>query len=495
MGDVVLSVNNISKSFGGVHALKNVSMDIRAGEIHCLAGENGSGKSTLIKIISGYHKADGGTIHIDGEDYESFSPSMAIEKGIQVIYQDFSLFPNLSVMENLAINSELARGTKIVNWKRMREIAEKAVASIQLKVDMKAKVADLPVADKQMIAIARALVHQARVMILDEATASLTRKEVNRLFSVIEDLRNRGVAIVFVSHKLDEVFEISDTITVFRNGMNVGSCPKSEMTESSFYHLMTGKAEDTKTIEKPVGDAADVVMKAEGLSVDGSFSDVSFELYKGEILGVAGQLGSGRAELTLALFGLANISNGKLYVKGKEVHITNVSDAQRLGLGYVPEDRLTEGLFLNQSIRRNIAVTHIPELSNAAGIISEKKTEAEAEEWIDRLSIVTDSSLKPARNLSGGNQQKVALAKWLSCGPEIMVLNGPTVGVDIGAKHDIYELLSEYARSGMSIIIASDDIRELLQLCNRVLVMRNGRISRLLCGDEITEEALTDASI
>lgn len=495
MDDVMISVQNIVKSFGGVHALKQVSMEVRKGEIHCLAGENGSGKSTLIKVISGYYKPDSGVIRIGDRSYSSLTPAESIRLGVQVIYQDFSLFPNLSVMENLALNTEVARGSKIVSYRRMRETARRAVEKIGLRVDMNARVADLSVADRQMIAIARALVHQAKVVIMDEATASLTRKEVNRLFSVIHAMRDEGVSVVFVSHKLDEVFEISDAITIFRNGQNVVSCAASEIDENKFAFYMTGRQMKAVQNVPPVGDEGHTVLEARGLSSAGAFEGVDFQLRKGEILGIAGQLGSGRTELAMALFGLAPITAGELYVRGKRVSIPSVAAAQKLGIAYVPEDRLTEGLFMPQSLTRNEIITHLKAVSGRAGILNRRKAGEEMDEWIRTLSIVTDSRDAAAQKLSGGNQQKVVLAKWLACDPDILVLNGPTVGVDIGAKQDIYDLLCRYAREGMSIIIASDDIREVEALCNRVLVLKGGKVSKFLCGAEITEQSLTDAAI
>lgn len=495
MDDIIISVEKIDKSFGGVHALKQVSMAVRRGEIHCLAGENGSGKSTLIKIISGYYKPDSGTIHIDGHPYASLNPAESIHNGVQVIYQDFSLFPNLSVMENLALNSEVARGTKIVSYQRMRKTARQAMEKIGLKVDMNARAADLSVADRQMIAIARALVHKAKVVIMDEATASLTRKEVNRLFQVIHAMRDEGVAVVFVSHKLDEVFEISDTITIFRNGTNVISCAANEMDEAKFSYYMTAREIKAADSKPPVGDKTQVVLEAKALSSEGAFENVNLQLRKGEILGITGQLGSGRTELAMALFGLQSITGGQVYIHKQPVQIKNAMAAQRLGIAYVPEDRLTEGLFMPQSLTRNEVITHLKAVSGKGGILHKHKAAAEMDRWIKTLSIATDSREAAAQKLSGGNQQKVVLAKWLACQPEILILNGPTVGVDIGAKQDIYDLLCRYARAGMSIIIASDDIREVEALCSRVIVMKGGKVSRYMTGSEITAASLTDAAV
>lgn len=495
MEDNILTVSHIHKSFGGVHALEDVSLSVKRGEIFCLAGENGSGKSTLIKVISGYYKPDVGNIVIDGKEFGILSPSESIKNGVQVIYQDFSLFPNLSVMENLALSYELSCGRKIINYKRMKETAKRAAEKINLKVDMSARVGDFSVADRQMIAIARALVSDAKLIIMDEATSALTRKEINKLFEIIKQLKEDGVSTMFVSHKLDEVFEISDRIAIFRNGKNVITCLNSEMDEEKFSYYMTGRKICKAENFRPEGDRSSTELEVSGLTVKGVFENIDFKLYKGEILGITGQLGSGRTELAMSLFGLQKLDKGEIMIRGMRRRIENARQAQKLGLAYVPEDRLTEGLFMPQSLTNNEIVTHLKDVSSKAGFLDKKRAGAEMDIWIEKLSIATDHREKYAQNLSGGNQQKVVLAKWLACNPGILILNGPTVGVDIGAKHDIYQLLRRYADEGMSIIIASDDIQEVVSLCSRVIVLKSGRVSKLICGDEITEQALLNAAI
>ncbi len=346
----ILSVKGIKKSFGGVHALKGVDLTIKKGETHCLAGENGCGKSTIIKVISGFYKPDAGSIEVNGIVHPHMTPSDAIKAGIQVIYQDFSLFPNLSVLENLAFNQVLANNEKFVNKKRFRTIAEEAIQKINFNVDLDARVEQLPVADKQLIAISRALVHDAKFIIMDEPTTALTSKEVNRLFDIIAELKSKGITILFVSHKLDEVFEISDSITVLRSGENVISCPASEMTEDKFTYYMTGRHFENESPTLPKETSKEVILEAQNLFAKG-FEDVSFQLHKGEILGVTGQLGSGRTELSLSLFGLNRPVSGKIIMEGQEVNLNSVQEAQKLKIALVPEDRLTEGLFIPQSIQ------------------------------------------------------------------------------------------------------------------------------------------------
>lgn len=491
--DNILSVKGIKKSFGGVHALKGVDLEIKRGETHCLAGENGCGKSTIIKVISGFYQPDAGTIEVDGKGFPVMSPSEAIKAGIQVIYQDFSIFPNLTVVENLAFNQVLENKKKFVNKKEFRRIAEEAVKKINFDVDLDALVETLPVADKQLIAISRALLDNSKLIIMDEPTTALTRKEVDRLFEIIANLKKNGITILFVSHKLDEVFEISDTITILRNGENVISCPASEMTEEKFAYYMTGRHfETTENIAKMEKNIGETILKVENLSAPG-FENVSFELHKGEILGVTGQLGSGRTELSLALFGLLKSTSGTITMEGKEIKIPNVGVAQKLGIALVPEDRLTEGLFLPQSIIQNITVTKMDKLTNKLGFLNNNKVVDESAKWVKDIGIATSNHEFPVQTLSGGNQQKVVLARWLATNPKVLILNGPTVGVDIGAKFDIHNLLRKLAAKGMAIIVVSDDAAEVIATCDRVMVMQGGKVTGQLDGADLCNETLASA--
>ncbi len=488
-----LEVRGVHKSFGGVHALKGVDLIIKEGEVHCLAGENGCGKSTIIKIISGFYKADAGTITIQGKTYENLTPTDAIRAGIQVIYQDFSVFPNLTVMENLALNQVVANKKKLVSKSQYRKIALEAMSKIDFHVDLDERVENLPVADKQLIAISRALLDNAKMIIMDEPTTALTKKEVDRLFSIVNNLKENGVTILFVSHKLAEVFEISDRITIFRSGENVISTDTKELDDASFAFYMTGRHFDQVSRSEDE-DAARIDMNNIVLSVDNltapGFKDVSFDLHKGEILGITGQLGSGRTEISLALFGLLKPESGTIKVKGKEVRVNSVEDAMDLGIALVPEDRLTEGLFLPRSILTNITVTRLKALVKRWGKLNLKEQSEESSKLVKQLNVKTNDHTLPVRTLSGGNQQKVLLARWLANKPEIIVLNGPTVGVDIGAKYDIHALLRELAREGISVIIVSDDLVEVISVCDRVIVVAGGRVTGEMDKDSMSEEAL-----
>lgn len=477
MSEYVLRAKDVVKSFVGVKALQGVSLDIKKGEVHCLAGENGSGKSTLIKIISGVYSLDDGIIEIDGEIQENLSPIKAIRQGVQVIYQDFSIFPNLSVLENIAFNSELMEQRKFANKKRFRSIAEEAVNKINFDIDLDAELGDLSVANKQLVAISRALINNAKIIIMDEPTTALTKNEVKSLFKRIEDLQNQGISILFVSHKLDEVFEISERFTILRNGKNVFSGPTSELDDASFSYYMTNrKFEPTPFQLEKSKEMDQEVLRVENLNSIGEYEDINFSLKKGEILGISGLLGSGRTELALSLFGMNKPNSGKIYINEEEVVLNKADDAINHGISYVPEDRLTEGLFLEQSIALNMIAADLPNLTGKMGIVDNAAAKKEVEQWIDSLSIKVADPALAVQTLSGGNQQRVVLGKWLSTKPDVLILNGPTVGVDIGSKHDIHEALKKLANEGLAIIVISDDIPEILQVCNRILIMREGKI-------------------
>lgn len=491
MAEPVIAVRGISKAFSGVKALDQIDFEMYPGEIHCLAGENGSGKSTLIKVISGVYEPDEGEIVVGGRSYSKLSPIEAIHHGIQVIYQDFSVFPNLTVMENLALTSELSERRKLVNWRRFRQIAEEAVSKINFKIDLDARVADLSVADKQLVAISRALLTETKLIIMDEPTTALTDREVASLFRVVRDLQSRGIAILFVSHKLDEVFEISERFTIIRNGKLVVTTSPEDLTHKKFAQYMTGREVSDETTA-PTGELGEIALEAEDLSLQDAFEDVNFALRKGEVLGITGLLGSGRTELALTLFGVFSPDGGELKVAGKPVKLKGIRDAIANGIAYVPEDRLTEGLMLERSIADNIVISEIDDLSTGMGVTRPRRRAAEVEKWVKELAIATKNPYNAVNTLSGGNQQRVVLAKWLATNPDVLILNGPTVGVDIGSKHDIHVILKELAESGMGIIVISDDIPELLSVTNRVLLLQEGRIVGEVDPAATTQRELSD---
>lgn len=494
MSEYILDCKGVCKSFGGVHALQNVDLRVKRGEVHCLAGENGCGKSTIIKAISGFQPQDAGTIEFDGTVYQSLSPSVSIDQGIQVIYQDMSVFPNLTVQENLAINTVISNKQKFYNHRQQREIAKKVMATLDLDLDLDDLVETLPVAAKQLIAIARALYAKAKFLILDEPTTALTRKEVDRLFEIIRDLKAKGLSILFVSHKLDEMYEISDSITIMRSGQTVYTGPMATLSEEEFTHYMTGRDfddVDNKHADERIQQGAQPAIALDDLSGPG-FAGVSFKVQPGEIVGITGQLGSGRSELCNTLFGIEKATGGTITCAGKPVTISSVADATKNGIALVPEDRLTEGLFLPVSIMENITVVNFDKFTKGATLNADAQI-AESAQWVKDIHVKTDDHLLPVQTLSGGNQQKVVLAKWLSTDPKILILNGPTVGVDIGAKYDIYALLRELAKKGLAVLVASDDLTEVSRLCDRTVVMKGGLMTGEIAGKDLTVENLTKA--
>ncbi|MCB9137426.1 MAG: sugar ABC transporter ATP-binding protein [Caldilineaceae bacterium] len=490
MAEELLRLTNIHKSFAGVHALRGVDIVIEPGKIHCLVGENGCGKSTLIKIIAGVYERDQGDIMIRGKSYPQLHPIDAIRAGIQVIYQDFSLFPNLTVAENIALNEELAEGRRLVSWRHVREIAQEALAKIDVKIPLNARVEEVSVANKQLIAISKALLNNARLIIMDEPTSALTEREIRSLLEIIHGLQEQGIAFLFVSHKLNEVLAVSEKMIVMRNGRIVSTGDAEEYDTARLIFEMTGQKIAQKSYRFTPEEGSTPLLRASNLKADETLNDVSFDLYKGEIVGVTGLLGSGRTELALALFGMLPLDAGHIEVEGKAAKIDSVQKAVAAGIGYVPEDRLTEGLFLEQAIGNNIVVRTIDQLRGALGLTSPAQVNGEITEWVDRLRIKTPDPDLPVKTLSGGNQQRVVLAKWLASSPKIMVLNGPTVGVDIGSKNELHDLIKQLAGEGMGLLVISDDIPELLQTCNRILLLRDGRIVDVILPEATTENEL-----
>lgn len=492
MANEFLCLTGISKSFAGVHALRNIDLTIERGRIHCLVGENGCGKSTLIKIIAGVYERDAGSVVIDGKKIEHLHPIDAIREGIQVIYQDFSLFPNLTVAENIALNKELADGRRLVNWRHVRKIAADALAQLEVNIPLDLTVGEVSVANKQLIAIAKAMRQRARLIIMDEPTSALTEREIRVLFTVIRKLQERqGIAFLFVSHKLNEVLEISETIIVMRNGQVVSTGVCSDYDSARLIYEMTGHTITEKLYDFEPDLSQPPLLKVENLNAGNLLKEISFELRAGEIVGVTGLLGSGRTELALALYGMLPIDSGHIYIDRQPLVIRSNRDAIAHGIGYLPEDRLTEGLFLKQSVGRNVVVRTIDSLRGAFGLTDPQKVDGQVNHWVEALRIKTTNPALPVNTLSGGNQQRVVLAKWLASKPKLMILNGPTVGVDVGSKDELHHLMKELAGQGMGLLVISDDIPELLQTCNRILLMRHGRIIAEIKSKEINENELS----
>ncbi len=478
MTDNFLEARSISKAYTGVQALDEVTLNIGRGAIHCLVGENGSGKSTLIKIIGGVVTPDGGEVIYNGTSYSHVRAIDAIREGVQIIYQDLSLFPNLSVAENISLNQMVEKQNKVMNWKEVRRIAADALSEIDEELDLNEVVENLSMAKKQVVAISRALTQNAQLIVMDEPTSALTREEVDHLFSVIHKLKEKGIATLFVSHKLNEVFEIAESVTVLRDGKKVGDYPASELDNDKLTYLMTGeKIEPEPYTYAPDTGTETPTLEARDLSREGEFKDISFKLYRGEILGITGLIGSGRTEVALSLFGLTNPDSGEILIEGSPVHVSTPRQATKYGISYLPEDRLTQGIFQHQSIGDNIVVTILRKFLDKFGLLQTSQKIASEKSWIERLSIKTPSRNAPASSLSGGNQQRVVIAKWLATQPKVFILDGPTIGIDVASKKTIHQTIRELAESGMAIIMISDEIDEVLKNCNRVLVMNKGQIA------------------
>ena len=483
-------VENIVKSFGGAKALAGVSLSVKGGQVHCIAGENGSGKSTLIKIMSGVHAPDSGLIRLGDKTFNALSPREAVREGVQVIFQDFSLLPNLTVAENIALPTYISKNSHFLSKKESKEIAQTALELIGIDIDINAPVAEISIASKQLIAIARATNLGVKMLFMDEPTTALTRKEIKRLFEVIEQIKARGVATVFVSHKIDEIQEICNTISILRNGELVADGLMKDYKREAISEAMTGLNISESRIAPPLKPSSTKVIEVKKLSTKPTFSDVSFSIAPGEILGITGLLGSGRTELAEAIFGQYPVDSGEIIVEGKSVRLNSSSAAIKAGIGYVPPDRLTQGLFLDQSILRNLVAVGIDRHRGRGGILAKARLYEEGERWIKDLRIKTKNAQNPVTSLSGGNQQRVVLAKWLAMNPHLMILNGPTVGVDIGSKREILEIIRDRAQEGMAFLVVSDDIPELIQICHRVLVIKNGHVSKEFNESELDENVL-----
>ncbi len=481
----LLELRDVARHFAGVKALDGVSLSIARGEIHCLAGENGSGKSTLIKVVSGINAVDRGTVLVDGVPVADMTPRQAIALGVQVIYQDFSLFGNLTVAENLAIGAELRSRRRVVNWRRMRTHAEAAVARLGVRLDLDATVDSLPTSGRQLVAIARALMADPRLLIMDEPTTALTGREVATLFGVVRDIQSRGIAVLFVSHKMREMLDISERLTVLRSGRVVAAGPIAEFDEAAITRAMTGSdiAEAPYVWQPGPGIGATALLELDRLSVPDELDDISLRLLPGEIVGVSGLLGSGRTELALALFGMRPQYRGTIRLDGAPVRLDSVQRAVAQRIAYVPEDRLTEGLFLPETIDRNIVATSLGRLSRF-GLLRRRAAASAAADTIRAMAIATPTGDRPVTQLSGGNQQRVVIGRWLLQQPRLLILNGPTVGVDVGSKAGIHATIRGLAQGrGLGVLMISDDVPELAANCNRILLMHRGRLVAELPGE------------
>src|SRR3954447_21261220 len=475
-GGPLLQLEHISKQFGGVKALDDVRFDIRRGEVLCLAGENGCGKSTLIKIISGVHQPEpGATMLFDGRSIVGLSPATARALGIQVIWQDLALFPEMSVAENIAFESNLGARPHLVNYAKMKEAAARILERLGVRLDLDAPLRSLPIAQRQIVAVARALVAEATIVFMDEPTASLSQAETDALLVIVRRLSAEGIAVVFVSHRLAEVLEVCSRVTVLRDGRYVGTFPTEGMTQSRLTELMTGQTFD-HDVQAADRSANPVVLEAEHLTRRGDYEDVSLTVRRGEVVGITGRLGAGRTELALSLFGMTRPDSGTIKLNGQPLRLRSNRDAIDAGIAYVSEDRLSLGLVQPQSIADNTVIPVLDRLLGPGRLLSERKKSTLVSDWIRRLAVKIGRPEDAVSTLSGGNQQRIVLAKWLATEPKVLILDSPTVGVDVGARAGIFAIVHKLAEEGMAILLISDEIREVYFNCDRILHMRDGRL-------------------
>ena len=481
-----VEMRGIKKSFAGIKALKGVDFSLRPGEIHALVGENGAGKSTLMKILSGAYVMDEGQILMDGLPVTLGTPRRGKDHGVGIVYQEFELADDISIAENIFIDRMGSRG--IVHWKKLFSDATDAINALGFSIDTRRKVKDISVAYKQVVEIAKALSANAKILILDEPTAMLTPAETDKLFETMRRLKAAGVSIVYISHRMDEIFTICDTISIMRDGEITGGGSIDSMTVDSVVELMIGRKLEAMYPHREIA-IGEELLRVEGLS-GGVFSNIDFTLHRGEVLGVFGLVGSGRSEIVRAIFGEDAIKSGKLYLAGQKIRIHSPHQAIGKGIALIPENRKEQGLVLDKSIRQNITLCCIPQISKPRGIISRKKETALAAKMIERLSVKAGNPANPVKSLSGGNQQKVVIAKWLTTGAQVLIMDEPTRGVDVGAKVEIYHIMNELAAQGVGILMISSELNEVIGMCDRVMVIDNGHKQGELTKEDISEKSI-----
>ena len=481
-----IEMRNIHKSFGTNRVLTGVDFDLREGEVHALMGENGAGKSTLMNILTGLHSRDEGTILIDGKETYFSNPKEAEENGVAFIHQELNIWRDMTVLDNLFIGKEKTSALGFLNMKQMKELAKEQFRKLAVTIPLPQEAGECSVGQQQMIEIAKALMTNAKVIIMDEPTAALTEREIQKLFEVINALRKEGVSIVYISHRMEEIFAICDRITVMRDGKTVDTKPIPETSFDEVVRKMVGR-ELTERYPARQPSPGDVVLEVKNISRKGRFENVNFSVRSGEIVGVSGLMGAGRTEMMRAIFGLDPLDSGEVWIRGQKVTIRKPDDAVKHGIGFITEDRKDEGLVLDFSVRENMALPNLFSFSSK-GFISGKKEQEFVETLVKRLQIKTHTTETAARNLSGGNQQKVVIAKWIGIGPKVLILDEPTRGVDVGAKREIYQLMNELTERGVAIIMVSSELPEVLGMSDRILVVHEGRITGELDGTTATQE-------
>ncbi len=492
MSDYILELKNISKSFSGVEVLHHVSLTLRPGEVHALLGENGAGKSTLVKVITGVHQPDSGEILLDGNPVHFRDTWETRQAGITAIYQELSLFPDLDVAENIFVGYQPTAAGGRIDWRKLYKKADELLNSLGVHLDLRQKARSLSIAQQQMVEIARAFSLNARILIMDEPTSSLTLNEVADLFRLVRRLREEGKAIIFISHRLEELFEIADRVTVLRDGTYVDTRSIEDVTRDDLIRMMVGRTISNLFPKQDV-KPGEVVLEAENLTRAGAFRDISFTLRKGEILGMAGLVGAGRTNVARAIFGVEPATGGRIKIDGREVMVTSPQQAIELGLAYVPEDRQLHGLIPAMHITSNISLPMLREFSRS-GWLNFKKERRASYEAARQMEVRANNIWQRARELSGGNQQKVVLAKWLATQPRILILDEPTRGIDVGTKAAVHALMSKLASEGMAILMISSELPEVLGMSDRILVMHEGQMTAQFTREEATQEKIITAA-
>ncbi|MCY8975143.1 sugar ABC transporter ATP-binding protein [Bacillus atrophaeus] len=483
-----IDMNDIHKAFGKNQVLSGVSFNLKPGEVHALMGENGAGKSTLMNLLTGLHGLDKGSIRINGKETYFSNPKEAEQNGIAFIHQELNIWPEMTVLENLFIGKEMTSKLGILNTKKMKALAKKQFEKLSVSLSLDQEAGKCSVGQQQMIEIAKALMTKAEVIIMDEPTAALTEREINKLFEVIASLKKDGVSIVYISHRMEEIFSICERITIMRDGKTVDTTNISETSFDEVVKKMVGR-ELTDRYPKRRPELGDIVLEVRDASKKGNFEHVSFHVRSGEIVGISGLMGAGRTEIMRALFGIDRLDSGEIWLAGKKTNIKNPNDAVKKGLGFITENRKDEGLLLDTSIRENIALPSLTSFS-PKGVIDQKREASFVELLINRLTIKTASPETHARNLSGGNQQKVVIAKWIGIGPKVLILDEPTRGVDVGAKREIYTLMNELTDRGVAIIMVSSELPEIIGMSDRIIVVHEGKISGEVASREATQERI-----
>lgn len=486
IGDSILKINHISKLYPGVVALDDMNVEFREGEVHAIVGENGAGKSTLIKTISGAIEPTSGTIEINGEIFERLTPKLSREKGVAVIYQEFTLVPVLSAADNIFMGEYMLNGM-VLDRKKMEEKAKELFDRLHVKIDPKTKVADLTTGFQQIVEIAKAISKDAKILIMDEPSAPLTITEVEAMYEIVDRLKAEGVTIIYISHRMEEIFRLSDRVTVIRDGKYITTLDTKDTNKQELIKLMVGRElNETYPIRKQ--ESGEVIMKLDKVGGNG-VKDISFEVKKGEILGLGGLVGAGRTELAQLIFGSEPIISGTITYKGSPLHVKNCQEAIEKGIAMIPEDRKRHGVILDMSIMENTTMPCLKRIS-PKGVLSDQKEKAVTEKYKNDLLIKTPSIHQLVKNLSGGNQQKVVLAKWLAMDPEVIIFDEPTRGIDVGAKQEIYEIMNELANQGKAIIMISSDMEELIGMSDRIVVLCKGRLAGSLAKNEISQESI-----